>query len=107
MPYAIVMPRMAAIRTDASGQPMCRSSCIARCLIGCIEDVALARVNLARDAGDEHLASLKAHRAFERRNKIVVVDFLRLRVALVDRKSVVEGKSVSVRVDLGGGSMYK
>src|SRR3546814_8434132 len=60
MPYAIVRPRMAAIRTDAAGQPMCRSSCIARCLIGRIEDVALARVNLARDAGDEHIASLKA-----------------------------------------------
>src|SRR3546814_3606392 len=83
MPYAIVRPRMAAIRTDAAGQPMCRSSCIARCLIGRIEDVALARVNLARDAGDEHIASLKAHRAFERRNQIAVVVFMRQRVALV------------------------
>src|SRR3546814_16877060 len=62
---------------------MCRSSCIARCLIGRIEDVALARVNLARDAGDEHIASLKAHRAFERRNQIAVVVFMRQRVALV------------------------
>src|SRR3546814_4736100 len=61
--------------------PIC--SCIARCLIGRIEDVALARVNLARDAGDEHIASLKAHRAFERRNQIAVVVFMRQRVALV------------------------
>src|SRR3546814_1763266 len=83
MPYAIFRPRMAAIRTDAACQPMCRSSCIARCLIGRIEDVALARVNLARDAGDEHIASLTAHRAFERRNQIAVVVFMRQRVALV------------------------
>src|SRR3546814_12462266 len=41
-------------------------------LIGRIEDVALARINLARDAGDEHIATLEAHRAFKGRDQIAV-----------------------------------
>src|SRR3546814_131986 len=52
-------------------------------LIGRVENVALARINLARDAGNEHVAALKSHRAFERRDQVAVVVLVRERVALV------------------------
>src|SRR3546814_7787886 len=52
-------------------------------LIGRVENVALARINLARDAGNEHVAALKSQRAFERRDQVAVVVLVRERVALV------------------------
>src|SRR3546814_17499997 len=53
-----------------------------------------------RDTVDEHIVAAKFRRARPRHRK----DGALARV-IIDRKSVVEGKRVSVRVGLGGGSI--
>src|SRR3546814_18168035 len=74
---------------------------IGRRSVGAIGD--LARGAAAEDAAEEAVA----HRAVAVAGEDVAADFLEQRTvhlgdAALDRKSVVSGKSVSVRVDLGG-----
>src|SRR3546814_11784230 len=72
----------------------------------CSSDLVAGRLNVSRQPVTHALAVLKAQGFLEASGRqgltVAPID-----PALLDRKSVVEGKSVSVRVDLGGRRIIK
>src|SRR3546814_16450862 len=69
-----------------------------------VHDLCLARIGIA-DRPHQHLAEPGrdwSHRRLDTGGKLVAE-----RIETLDRKSVVEGKSVDIRVDLGGRRIIK